>query len=166
MTNTQPGICPFPSTSRSRSPDVCARGWPTPGGRTARRRLEPRRPIGCLKELAECWRTGYGSRACEAELHKHPQFIPAVDGHRIKFLRVRSSEPDVTPVLVHGWPGERSPGRTAAPAPRGCTRCRPAHGRASSAMEDEGEPLADRGGTGVPVPLSGLSSNCGRHGVE
>ncbi|MFF4550000.1 epoxide hydrolase family protein [Streptomyces sp. NPDC001406] len=63
-------------------------------------------PLGYLKELAEYWRTSFDWRAAEAQLNAHPQFTEEIDGARVHFLHVRSTEPDATPLLLtHGWPG-------------------------------------------------------------
>lgn len=63
-------------------------------------------PVAYLKELAEYWRTGFDWRAQEAALNEHPQFTTTIDGQVVHFLRVRSPEPDATPLmLLHGWPG-------------------------------------------------------------
>jgi pimeloyl-ACP methyl ester carboxylesterase len=68
--------------------------------------VEPRRPAGLLRELAEYWRTTYDWRAHEAELNRYPQFTTSIDRQNVHFLHVRSREPDATPLmLIHGWPG-------------------------------------------------------------
>ncbi|MER6136251.1 epoxide hydrolase family protein [Streptomyces sp. NPDC001815] len=57
-------------------------------------------PVSWLRELADHW------RRAERELNEFPQFTTVIDGQRIHFLHVRSSEPDATPlILTHGWPG-------------------------------------------------------------
>ena len=62
-------------------------------------------PQDHLQALAEYWRTGYDWRAAEAALNALPQFVTEIDGQRVHFLHVRSSEPDATPLLLlHGWP--------------------------------------------------------------
>ena len=62
-------------------------------------------PQDYLQALAEYWRTGYDWRAAEAALNAWPQFVTEIDGQRVHFLHVRSSEPDATPLLLlHGWP--------------------------------------------------------------
>jgi pimeloyl-ACP methyl ester carboxylesterase len=39
-------------------------------------------------------------------LNEFPQFTTMIDGQRVHFLHVRSSEPDAMPLLLtHGWPG-------------------------------------------------------------
>lgn len=63
-------------------------------------------PLGELRELAEYWRTGYDWRAAEARLNEWPQYTTVIDGARVHFAHLRSSEPDATPLLMtHGWPG-------------------------------------------------------------
>jgi len=62
-------------------------------------------PQDQLAELADCWRTRYDWRAAEARLNSFPQFTTEVDGQRIHFLHVRSSQPDAMPLLItHGYP--------------------------------------------------------------
>jgi pimeloyl-ACP methyl ester carboxylesterase len=63
-------------------------------------------PLDYLKELAEYWRISYDWRKDEARLNQFDQFISEIDGQRIHFLHVRSSEPNALPlILAHGWPG-------------------------------------------------------------
>lgn len=63
-------------------------------------------PGDYLAELAEYWRTGFDWRAAEERLNAFPQFTTIIDGQRVHFLHVRSSEPDALPlILTHGWPG-------------------------------------------------------------
>ena len=63
-------------------------------------------PVDYLKELAAYWRTSYDWRAQEARLNQYPQFVTTIDGQKIHFLHVRSSQSDALPlVLTHGWPG-------------------------------------------------------------
>lgn len=58
-----------------------------------------------LRELTAYWRDGYDWRAHEARLNAIPQFTTEIDGQRIHFLHVRSSEPDAMPLIItHGWP--------------------------------------------------------------
>ena len=62
-------------------------------------------PVGYLQELAEYWRTRYDWRAAEAQLNSYPQFTTEIDGQRIHFLHVRSSQPGAKPLLItHGFP--------------------------------------------------------------
>jgi epoxide hydrolase len=63
-------------------------------------------PLGYLQELAEYWRTSYDWRAWEAKLNAFPQFSTEIDGQNIRFLHVRSPEPNALPlILTHGYPG-------------------------------------------------------------
>jgi epoxide hydrolase len=62
-------------------------------------------PLHWLRELTEYWRSGYDWRAAEGRLNQYPQFTTTIDGQRIHFLHVRSSEPGAFPlILTHGWP--------------------------------------------------------------
>jgi epoxide hydrolase len=59
-----------------------------------------------LRELCRYWSEGYDWRVHEAALNQFPQFMTRIDGAKLHFLHVRSSEPDATPiVMTHGWPG-------------------------------------------------------------
>jgi epoxide hydrolase len=63
-------------------------------------------PLAHLQELADHWRTGYDWRLHEAQLNQLPQFTTTIDGQRIHFLHIRSSEPDALALIVnHSWPG-------------------------------------------------------------
>ncbi|MEO9330474.1 epoxide hydrolase family protein [Gordonia aurantiaca] len=63
-------------------------------------------PLGRLRALAEHWRIGYDWRAHEAKLNELDHHVTEIDGQRIHFVHVRSSEPDALPlILTHGWPG-------------------------------------------------------------
>jgi pimeloyl-ACP methyl ester carboxylesterase len=63
-------------------------------------------PLAALQELVGYWRDGYDWRWCENELNRFGQFTTEIDGLRIHFLHVRSSNPDALPlILTHGWPG-------------------------------------------------------------
>ncbi|MFI5485830.1 epoxide hydrolase family protein [Micromonospora echinaurantiaca] len=63
-------------------------------------------PVGYLKELAGYWRDGFDWRKQEAELNRYPQFVVDVDGQRLHFLHIRSTNPAAVPLLlIHGWPG-------------------------------------------------------------
>ncbi|QQQ79458.1 epoxide hydrolase [Saccharothrix sp. 6-C] len=62
-------------------------------------------PLSYVKELAEYWRTGFDWRAMEARLNELDQFTTEIDGAKVHFVHVRSSEPDATPLLITcGWP--------------------------------------------------------------
>jgi pimeloyl-ACP methyl ester carboxylesterase len=59
-----------------------------------------------VKSLVEYLQNGYDWRRHEAAINKHPQFTTEIDGQRVHFLHVRSSNEAATPLLlVHGWPG-------------------------------------------------------------
>ncbi len=61
---------------------------------------------GRLKELAEHWRTEYDWRSFEQRANAHPQQTTTIDGQRVHFFHLRSSEADAAPLLLtHGWPG-------------------------------------------------------------
>ncbi|MGH8919471.1 MAG: epoxide hydrolase family protein, partial [Actinomycetes bacterium] len=63
-------------------------------------------PLARLKELTEFWRAGYDWREHEARLNELPHFTTEIEGQRIHFVHVRSTNPDaVALVLTHGWPG-------------------------------------------------------------
>ncbi|TDU83165.1 epoxide hydrolase-like protein [Kribbella voronezhensis] len=60
-------------------------------------------PLTYLRELATYWANDFDWRAQEAPLNSYPQFLTEIDGQTIHFLRVRSPEPDATPLLMpHG----------------------------------------------------------------
>jgi pimeloyl-ACP methyl ester carboxylesterase len=62
--------------------------------------------LGRLRDLVERWRTSYDWRAFEQRANALPQYRTEVDGQRVHFFHVRSSEPDAIPLLLtHGWPG-------------------------------------------------------------
>jgi len=62
-------------------------------------------PLDYVQRLAARWRDGYDWRVWETTLNEHPQFTTEIDGQRIHFLHVRSSDPDAVPLLLtHGWP--------------------------------------------------------------
>jgi pimeloyl-ACP methyl ester carboxylesterase len=63
-------------------------------------------PLSYVKELAAYWRTAYDWREHEARLNELPQFTTTIDEAGVRFLHVRSPEPDALPlILTHGWPG-------------------------------------------------------------
>jgi hypothetical protein len=42
----------------------------------------------------------------ESELNRFPQFLTEIDGLDIRFIHVRSKNPNAMPlILAHGWPG-------------------------------------------------------------
>jgi pimeloyl-ACP methyl ester carboxylesterase len=63
-------------------------------------------PVHYLEQLAEYWRTRFDWRAWEGKLNEYPQFTAEIDGQRVHFLHVRSTESSAMPLLlVHSWPG-------------------------------------------------------------
>src|SRR4051812_5784725 len=59
-----------------------------------------------LQELVRYWGTDYDWRKVEATLNALPQFITTIDGLDIRFIHVRSRQPNALPVIItHGWPG-------------------------------------------------------------
>ena len=63
-------------------------------------------PDAWLRDTVAYWRDGFDWRAFERRVNALPQFTTEVDGQRIHFLHVRSTNPDATPlILTHGWPG-------------------------------------------------------------
>jgi epoxide hydrolase len=63
-------------------------------------------PLEYLNSLVKYWRHTFDWRAQEARLNQLPQFTTEIDGQRVHFIHVRSSEPDAVPLLLtHGWPG-------------------------------------------------------------
>jgi len=62
-------------------------------------------PLEYTQKLAEYWHSKYDWREQEATLNKFPQFMTEIDGQKIHFVHVRSSEPDAIPLLLcHGYP--------------------------------------------------------------
>ena len=62
-------------------------------------------PLPYLQELTDYWRHDYDWRAQEARLNEIPQFSTEIDGQRIHYLHVRSTEADALPLLItHGYP--------------------------------------------------------------
>ena len=62
-------------------------------------------PLPYLQELTNYWRYDYDWRAQEARLNEIPQFTTEIDGQRIHYLHVRSSEANALPLLItHGYP--------------------------------------------------------------
>jgi pimeloyl-ACP methyl ester carboxylesterase len=63
-------------------------------------------PLAALHDLVSYWRDGYDWRWCERELNRFGKYATEIDGLRIHFVHVRSSNPDALPlILTHGWPG-------------------------------------------------------------
>ena len=62
-------------------------------------------PLDYLKGLTDYWRSTFDWRAHEARLNVLDQFTTDIDGQRIHFVHVRSTEPDALPlILTHGYP--------------------------------------------------------------
>ena len=55
--------------------------------------------LAYLRELAEYWRTEFNWNAQAARLNAWPQFTTRVDGQTIRFLHVRSPEPNALPLV-------------------------------------------------------------------
>jgi epoxide hydrolase len=63
-------------------------------------------PLARVRGLAEYWATGFDWRKQEARLNELPQYVTEIDGQRVHFVHVRSSNPEALPlILTHGWPG-------------------------------------------------------------
>jgi epoxide hydrolase len=60
-----------------------------------------------LRELCGYWREHYDWRAQEAAWNVLPQFVTAIDGIDIHFIRIRAGGPraGVPLLMLHGWPG-------------------------------------------------------------
>ena len=59
-----------------------------------------------LRELVDYWREKFDWRLQERRLNAFPQFLAAVDGLEIHFVRQRGIGPAPMPLLLlHGWPG-------------------------------------------------------------
>jgi pimeloyl-ACP methyl ester carboxylesterase len=59
-----------------------------------------------MREAVEYWAHSYDWRKTEAELNACPQFVTAIDGIDVHFLRIEGRGPNPKPLLVsHGWPG-------------------------------------------------------------
>lgn len=62
--------------------------------------------VGFMRELVDYWARGYDWRKTEAALNAHPQFVTAIDGIDVHFLKVEGRGPSPRPLLLsHGWPG-------------------------------------------------------------
>ncbi|MGH3026067.1 MAG: epoxide hydrolase family protein, partial [Gaiellaceae bacterium] len=58
-----------------------------------------------LRDLCAYWLHDFDWRAQERSLNRLPQFIATIDGQRIHFVHVRSSDAAPLPlILTHGWP--------------------------------------------------------------
>lgn len=63
-------------------------------------------PLSKMKSLVEYWRTIYDWSRCEKSLNSYPQFTANLDGLKIHFFHIRSSNQNALPmILTHGWPG-------------------------------------------------------------
>ena len=63
-------------------------------------------PLDRIKDLCDYWARDYDWRRCEARLNALGQYRTRIDGLRIHFLHIRSSNPNAVPILLtHGWPG-------------------------------------------------------------
>lgn len=63
-------------------------------------------PADYLREMVAYWRDEFNWEHQVRMLNRFPQFITGIDGQRIHFLHIRSTDPDAIPLLlVHGWPG-------------------------------------------------------------
>ncbi|MFE9579087.1 epoxide hydrolase family protein [Nocardia sp. NPDC006044] len=59
-----------------------------------------------VRHLVDYWRDGFDWRKVEQTLNTYPQFTTEIDGQRIHFLHVRSTQDNAFPlILTHGWPG-------------------------------------------------------------
>jgi pimeloyl-ACP methyl ester carboxylesterase len=62
--------------------------------------------IGFMRELVDYWARDYDWRKTEAALNAYPQFVTAIDGIEVHFLKVEGRGPNPKPLLLsHGWPG-------------------------------------------------------------
>jgi microsomal epoxide hydrolase len=62
--------------------------------------------VGFMRELVDGWATAYDWRRTEAALNAYPQFVTAIDGIDVHFIKVEGRGPDPKPLLLsHGWPG-------------------------------------------------------------
>jgi microsomal epoxide hydrolase len=62
--------------------------------------------VDFMRELVDCWGGAYDWRTTEAALNAHPQFVTAIDGIDVHFIKVEGRGPSPKPLLLsHGWPG-------------------------------------------------------------
>jgi microsomal epoxide hydrolase len=62
--------------------------------------------VDFMRMLVDYWASGYDWRKTEAALNAHPQFVTAIDGIDVHFIRVEGRGPNPRPLLLsHGWPG-------------------------------------------------------------
>lgn len=63
-------------------------------------------PLSKMQPLIEYWRRTYDWVRCEKALNAYPQFKANLDGLKIHFLHIQSSNKKALPlILTHGWPG-------------------------------------------------------------
>jgi pimeloyl-ACP methyl ester carboxylesterase len=63
-------------------------------------------PVDRMRALCEHWAERYDWRATEARFNQWPQYETVIEGQKIHFFWVRSTEPRAIPLLItHGWPG-------------------------------------------------------------
>jgi microsomal epoxide hydrolase len=62
--------------------------------------------VDFMRELVDYWGGAYDWRTTEAALNAHPQFVTAIDGIDVHFIKVEGRGPSPKPLLLsHGWPG-------------------------------------------------------------
>jgi pimeloyl-ACP methyl ester carboxylesterase len=62
--------------------------------------------LATMQALVRFWATDYDWRKVEARLNALPQFTTNIDGVDIRFIHVRSKNPNALPLIItHGWPG-------------------------------------------------------------
>jgi pimeloyl-ACP methyl ester carboxylesterase len=62
-------------------------------------------PTAWLRDMVAYWKDGFDWRYWEAKLNAYRQYTTEIDGQRLHFLHIPSSEKHATPlVLLHGWP--------------------------------------------------------------
>jgi pimeloyl-ACP methyl ester carboxylesterase len=70
----------------------------------ARGRWGPRSSV--VQRLCQYWAEEYDWRKTESRLNAYPQYEITIDGQKIHFLWIRTTEARSMPLLVtHGWPG-------------------------------------------------------------
>src|SRR4029079_1943740 len=63
-------------------------------------------PVAYVRRLIDYWLDGYDWRAWENRLNQCAPSETVIDGQRVHFLHVRSSEPEAIPlIMTHGCPG-------------------------------------------------------------
>jgi microsomal epoxide hydrolase len=62
--------------------------------------------VGFMHELIDYWAREYDWRKTEAALNAYPQFVTAIDGIDVHFLKIEGRGSNPRPLLLsHGWPG-------------------------------------------------------------